>query len=311
MCNAEECLYDLALVRLCVKNFVNISEHLKIAAEILQASRIVEAGREAKSLLAFALDKNQFFLVAHSEYELSAEEEKRFQDFLQRRARREPFQYIVGKQEFCGLDFQVTKDVLIPRPETEMIVEAAIEILNEDARFCEVGIGSGCISVSILHEVKTANAIGLDISERALAIAKRNAKTHKVLERLKLKLSNVFNNLQNEKFDLIVSNPPYISAEEMKTVQREVRDFEPRIALTDGKDGLSIVEKIIGDAPNLLKADGFLLMEIGFNQAIKVQEMFDKTIWREIEILPDLQNILRMVKAKKGTRGEGQGKREK
>ncbi len=281
----------------------NISETLERATETLQASGIVEARREAKSLLAFVLDKNQTFLVAHSEYKLSAEEKTRFQTVLNRRANREPFQYIIGRQEFCGLDFTVTKDVLIPRPETEMIVEAAIEILKENARVCEVGIGSGCVCVSILHEVKTASAIGLDASERALAVAERNAKTHKVLERLELKLSNVFDNLQNEKFDLIVSNPPYISMEEMKTLQREVRDFEPYIALTDGKDGLSIVEKIIGNAPNFLKADGVLLMEIGFNQAVKVQEMFDKTIWREIEILPDLQSILRMVKVRK--RGEG------
>jgi release factor glutamine methyltransferase len=289
----------------------NISETLEQATEILQASGIVEARREAKSLLAFVLDKNQTFLVAHSEYELSAEEKTRFQTVLERRASREPFQYIVGRQEFCGLEFTVTKDVLIPRPETEMMVEAAIEILRENARFCEVGIGSGCVSVSILHKVKTASAIGLDASERALAVAERNAKAHRVLERLELKLSNVFDNLQNEKyekFDLIVSNPPYISSEEMKTLQREVRDFEPHIALTDGKDGLSIVEKIIGDAPNFLKADGFLLMEIGFNQAIKVQEMFDKTIWREVGILPDLQGILRMVKAK--TRDEGRGMRD-
>jgi len=288
----------------------NISETLKQATEILQASGIVEARREAKSLLAFVLDKNQTFLVAHSEYELSVEEKTQFQAVLERRASREPFQYIVGRQEFCGLDFTVTKDVLIPRLETEMLVEAAIEILRKNARFCEVGIGSGCISVSILHQVKTASAIGLDASERALAIAERNAKTHRVLERLELKLSNVFDNLQDEKdekFDLIVSNPPYISSEEMKTLQREVRDFEPHIALTDGKDGLSIVEKIIGTAPNFLKADGFLLMEIGFNQAIKVREMFDKTIWREVEILPDIQSILRMVKAKKGTRDKGQG----
>ncbi len=290
----------------------NVSETLKQATEILQASGIVEARREAKSLLAFVLDKNQTFLVAHSEYELSVEEKTQFQAVLERRASREPFQYIVGRQEFCGLDFTVTKDVLIQRLETEMLVEAAIEILRKNARFCEVGIGSGCISVSILHEVKTASAIGLDASERALAIAERNAKTHRVLERLELKLSNVFDNLQDEKdenFDLIVSNPPYISSEEMKTLQREVRDFEPHIALTDGKDGLSIVEKIIRAAPNFLKADGFLIMEIGFNQAVKIQEMFDKTIWREIEILPDTRSILRMVKAKK--RDEGQVKREK
>ena len=290
----------------------NISETLKQATEILQASGIVEARREAKSLLAFVLDKNQTFLVAHSEYELSAKEKTRFQTVLERRASREPFQYIVGRQEFCGLDFTVTKDVLIPRPETEMLVETAIEIFRESARFCEVGIGSGCVSVSILHRVKMASATGLDISKRALAVAERNAKTHRVLERLELKLSNVFDNLQDkkdEKFDLIVSNPPYISSEEMKTLQREVRDFEPHIALTDGKNGLSIVEKIIDDAPKFLKADGFLLMEIGFDQASNVQEMFDKTIWREIEILPDVLSILRMVKAKKGTRGKGQVKR--
>ncbi len=287
----------------------NISETLEQATEILQASGIVEARREAKSLLAFVLDKNQTFLVAHSEYELSAEEKTQFQTVLERRASHDPFQYIVGRQEFCGLDFTVTKDVLIPRPETEMIVEAAIEIVKENARFCEVGIGSGCISVSILHRVKTASAIGLDVSERALAVAERNATTHKVFERLELKLSNVFDNLINEKFDLIVSNPPYISSEEMKTLQREVRDFEPHIALTDGGDGLSIVEKIIGNASNFLKADGFLLMEIGFNQAVKVREMFDKTTWREIEILPDSQGILRMVKAKK--RDKGRGTRDK
>ncbi len=289
----------------------NISETLEQATEILQASGIVEARREAKSLLAFVLDKNQTFLVAHSEYKLSVEEKTQFQTVLERRASREPFQYIVGRQEFCGLDFSVTKDVLIPRPETEMIVEAAIEILRENARFCEVGIGSGCVSVSILHEVKTASAVGLDASEKALAVAERNAETHRVLERLELKLSNVFDNLKDKKFDLIVSNPPYISSEEMKTLQREVRDFEPHIALTDEKDGLSIIAKIIADAPNFLKADGFLLMEIGLNQAVKVQEMFDKTIWREIEILPDLQNILRMVKAKKGTRDKGQVKDKK
>ena len=286
----------------------NISETLEQATEILQASGIAEPRREAKSLLAFVLDKNQTFLVAHPEYELSAKEKKHFQTVLKRRASREPFQYIVGRQEFCGLDFAVTKDVLIPRPETEMIVEAAIEILRENGRFCEVGIGSGCVSISILHEVKTASAIGLDASERALAVAERNAKTHKVLERLELKLSNVFDNLQNkkdEKFDLIVSNPPYISSQEMKTIQREVRDFEPHIALTDGRNGLSIVEKIIGDAPNFLRADGFLLMEIGFNQAIRVQEMFDKTIWRGIEFLPDSQSILRMVKGRKRDEGKG------
>jgi len=276
---------------------MDISEALKSAAKTLQTSGVAEAVREAKSLLAFALNANQTFLIAHTEYELSIEEEKRFRDFITRRARREPFQYIVGKQEFYNLDFAVTKDVLIPRPETELIVAAAIEITKDNARFCEVGIGSGCISISILHAVKTASAIGLDISEKALKVARENAETHLVAERLELKSSDVFKNLQNEKFDLIVSNPPYIPVEDVKTLQAEVRDYEPPAALTDGADGLSIVRKIIVGAPIFLKAGGFLLMEIGINQEVGVREMFDKTVWREIEILPDLQNIPRTVQA--------------
>ncbi len=274
----------------------NISETLKTAAEVLQQSGIAEPRREANSLLTFTLQKDKTFLIAHSEYELSKQEEKRFQNFLRRRAEREPFQHITGKQEFYGLDFEVSKDVLIPRPETELIVENAVEILPKNGRFCEVGVGSGCISVSILHELKTASAIGLDVSEKALQIAEKNAETHNVFDRLELKISDVFDTLSNEKFDLIVSNPPYISDEDIKTLQAEVRDFEPLSALTDGKDGLSIINKIVEDAPKFLKPHGFLLMEIGFNQSDKVKQMFSSEFWQSVEVLPDLQNIPRIVK---------------
>ncbi|MGI8467102.1 MAG: peptide chain release factor N(5)-glutamine methyltransferase [Pyrinomonadaceae bacterium] len=280
---------------------MKISEILKSATEILRENKVTEPRREAVSLLAFALQKDKIFLVAHDNYKLSAEEETRFQNFLQRRANREPLQYIRGTQEFYGLDFTVTPDVLIPRPETELIVENAVKILRpiENPRVCEVGVGSGCISVSILHEIKNARAIGLDISEKALEIAKKNAGRNNVSERLKLKISDVFAALDNEKFDLIVSNPPYISVDEMETLQAEVRGFEPLAALTDGKDGLSIIEKIISESPEFLRGgNGYLLMEIGFNQARKVSEMFDKTVWQSLEFLPDLQGIARTVKAK-------------
>jgi release factor glutamine methyltransferase len=279
----------------------SVSETLTEASAILQKSAITDSRREAASLLAAALRKDKIFLVAHSEYELSFEEEKRFSDFIKRRARREPFQYIVGRQEFCGLDFAVTKDVLIPRPETEMIVEAAIEILRtrENSKFCEVGIGSGCIAVSILHSVKTTRAIGLDISEKALAVARANAETHRVAARLELQISDVFANLPDKKFDLVVSNPPYIPRDDVQTVQAEVREYEPRAALTDGGDGLSIIEKIIAAAPKSLKPDGFLLMEIGINQAGAVKAMFDSKVWRNVEIFPDFQAIPRTIRARK------------
>jgi release factor glutamine methyltransferase len=285
-------------LKLSVKKTKTIAEHLASAIEQLKNAQVAAAPREAKSLLAFALGANQTFLVAHSEYELSQAEEIHFQTILDRRVKREPFQYITGGQEFCGLDFVVSKDVLIPRPETELLVETAIGILPENGRFCEVGVGSGCISVTILHELKSTNAVALDISEKTLTIARLNAEKHQVNERLELRKSDVFENLNDGKFDLIVSNPPYISVEEMKTLQIEVRDYEPATALTDGADGLSIIEKIIGDAPRHLIENGFLLLEIGHLQSAEVKAMFDAAIWREVESLPDFRQIQRVIKAR-------------
>ncbi len=279
---------------------LNISKILKNATEILHKSGVGQPRREANSLLAFALQKDRTFMIAHDDYELSSAENNRFQDFLQRRANREPLQYITGKQEFYGLDFEVSPDVLIPRPETELIVENALEILREieNPRFCEVGVGSGCISIAILHTLKNASAIGLDISENALNTARKNAATHHVLDRFVLKVSDVFAVLTNEKFDLIVSNPPYIASEEMPNLQTEVLGFEPWTALTDGGDGFSIIEKIINKSPRFLSHDGYLLMEIGFGQSGKAAQMFDRKIWQKVEILPDLQGIPRMIKAR-------------
>lgn len=278
---------------------VNISEALQKAAKKLEENNINEPRREANSLLAFALGKDKTFLIAHSEYELSENESTHFQQLLERRANREPLQYIRGTQEFFGLDFIVTPDVLIPRPETELLVEAAIEILKtkENPRFCEIGTGSGCISVSILHEVKNASAIGADISEKALNITKLNAEKNSVSERLKFIKSDVFENIENEKFDLIVSNPPYISIDDFENLQKEVKNFEPQNALTDNKNGLSIIEKIVSDAPKFLKSGCYLLMEIGFDQSDEVEKMFDLQIWHSVEFLRDLQGIRRTVKA--------------
>lgn len=278
----------------------SIAEELKTAAEILRRREIAAPRREAASLLAFALGKDRTFLVAHDEYELSSEEATRFHEFVQRRAQREPLQYITGRQEFYGLDFLVMPGVLIPRPETEIVVENAIEILRgkDAARFCEVGVGSGCISVSILKNVAAATAVGSDISAKALQIAAQNAELHEVANRLELKISDVFANLAAEKFDLIVSNPPYIAREDIVNLQSEVRDFEPFVALSDNENGLTIVERIVKGAPQFLKANSFLLMEIGFNQADAARKMFDADVWQTVEILPDLQGIPRTVRAR-------------
>jgi release factor glutamine methyltransferase len=272
------------------------------ASVILKQSGVAEARREASSLLVMAIGRDAAFLVAHPEYKLSDAEESTFRELVKRRSNREPLQYIRGHQEFYGLDFVVSPDVLIPRPETELLVEGVLEVLLGIAEpsICEVGIGSGCIAVSILHSLPGATAVGLDVSPSALDVARINAEKNGVESRLDLRESDVFEAINIDIFDVIVSNPPYVPAADLDSLQAEVRDFEPGVALTDGGDGFSIISKIVSESPHFLRREGFLFLEIGFNQATRVREMFDRNIWRSIDLLPDLQGIPRIVKARIG-----------
>ena len=277
----------------------SIAEALRYAQDILSDNGIAEPRRESVSLLARTLEKDKTFLYAHPEDALSYDEKTLFESYLNRRAAREPFQYITGVQEFYGLDFEVTPDVLIPRPETEMVVEQALAILSDhDApTFCEIGAGSGCISISILHAMPAARAVAVDVSSAALEVTRRNAQRHSVDGRLELIESDVFGRLGDESFDAIVSNPPYVPVRDFAGLQAEVRDFEPHLALTDGSDGLSIIRRIIRDSPRFLRPGGHLLMEIGFDQSEKVAPMFDQAVWLMPNFLPDLQGIPRLVSA--------------
>ncbi len=278
---------------------MNIAASLSSAAETLQKAGIAEPVREARSLLAVTLQKDAAYLVAHPEYELTADEVPKYERFLTRRANREPFQYITRHQEFYHLDFEVTPDVLIPRPETEILVEAAIEVLSslKIPRFCEIGVGSGCVSVAILRAVEKATAVSVDISEPALAVARRNAEKHGVDRRLALRTADLFVGM-NEMFDLVVSNPPYIRVGDLDSLQLEVRDFEPRTALDGGPDGLDVVNRIIAGSPAHLRPGNYLLMEIGFDQSIAVSKLFDPAVWSTLEFLPDLQGIPRVTRAR-------------
>lgn len=277
----------------------SIREQLQLGFERLADSDVVEPAREASLLLQFALACDKTFLVAHPEYELTDVEERLYISALERRANREPYQYIVGRQEFYGLDFTVTPDVLIPRPETEILVEEAIRLIRENGwkRFCEIGVGSGCIAISILKNMPSVTAVGCDISLAALDVTRQNAEKHEVIDRLTLKQSNIFADIDAEKFDLIVSNPPYVPLMDISGLQAEVRDHEPHIALTDGDDGLSIVRGIISGAKDRLNHAGVLLIEVGWDQSERVAAMFDLIEWKSVEFLPDLQGILRILKA--------------
>ena len=278
----------------------SLAEFLKEAEIILRDAGIPEPAREASSLMQFAIAHDRTFVIAHPEYPLSNRETEVFESAVGRRAAREPFQYIVGKQEFFGLDFIVTPDVLIPRPETEILVERAIEILDgrHGGRILEIGAGSGCISVAILKNCPKVTAMAVDVSEQAIEVALRNASMHGVDGRLTLVLSDVYSEIGPEYFDLIVSNPPYVPETEIAGLQPEVRDHEPHLALTDGSTGLTIVERIVGGAFSRLSPHGHLLIEIGFGQASAVREMFCENEWSNVEFHPDLQGIPRIVAAR-------------
>ncbi|MEP7211730.1 MAG: peptide chain release factor N(5)-glutamine methyltransferase [Acidobacteriota bacterium] len=278
---------------------MKISEILPRAARALADSGVPEHVRESSSLLQFVLNKDRVFLFSHPEYELTDEEMARFDDALARRVGREPLQYITGRQEFYGLEFLVTPNVLIPRPETEMLVAKSIELLGrtDSETFAEIGVGSGCISIAILANVPHSHAVGADISAAAIDVARKNAVDNNVSGRLELIESDVFAGFEPQRFDLVVSNPPYVAVIDIDGLQPEVRGFEPHTALTDGADGLSIIKTIIEQSPAFLVPGGNLLLEFGFGQAERVKQIFDPAVWSHMEILPDFQDIPRMLAA--------------
>ncbi len=277
---------------------MNIRSAISTGTDLLARAEIAEPRRETSALLALAVMRDAVFLIAHPEYELTIDETAMFDEFIRRRAGREPFHYIVGRKEFFGLDFEVSPDVLIPRPETEILVEEAIRFLStlSDPAFCEIGVGSGCISISILHSNLRATAVAGDISDPALSLAARNARVHHVSNRLSLRRSDIFEGIGGE-FDLIVSNPPYIPDDDCHSLQPEVGLFEPHSALFGGPDGLAAVKRILDGAPRLLRRGGLILIEIGFGQADKVREIFLQADWRNIHFLNDLQGIPRIAAA--------------
>ena len=281
----------------------NIPYAISSAADRLDKAGVPEARREAASLLRYSIDRDAAFLIAHPEYELTATELEKFENFVRRRELREPFQLIVGRQEFYGLDFEVQAGVLIPRQDTEILVEKAVEILAGMASpsFLEIGIGSGCISVSLLKAHGTATATAVDISQQALALAARNAERHGVSNRLKLLYSDLFNSLGRQQFDMVVSNPPYIKSGDEEGLQTEVVKYDPPAGLFAGEDGLDMIKRIAADAPHFLSAGGYLLMEIGHGQAQRVKELFQTGPWESVEFLKDLQRIQRTVVAQKAS----------
>src|SRR5689334_13737334 len=226
---------------------VSIAEALKEAAQTLDRAGVAEARREASSLLSHITRRDRTFLISHAEDRLGERELREFAGAIARRAAGEPAQYITGVQDFYGRSFRVTPDVLIPRPETELLVEAALGVMQPQPTVCDVGTGSGCIAVTLLCERADTRAVAIDISEAALVVARENARELGVEDRISLRVSDCFAALDSktDRFDLIVSNPPYVSAKALPGLQREVRDHEPLVALTPGGDGLGMIRRLL------------------------------------------------------------------
>jgi release factor glutamine methyltransferase len=264
-------------------------------AQRLQNAAVAEPQREAGSLLAHVIGRDRSFVIAHADDALTVEWRAAFRSVIERRAIGEPLQYITGHQEFFKLDFEVTPDVLIPRPETELIVEASLGLLQNDPEpyFADIGTGSGCIAISVLHELPAARVIATDVSPPALRVAQRNAKRHGVADRLELLESDCFSALDvSGSFSLIASNPPYVADDELKSVQREV-SYEPRAALAAGSDGLSVIRRLLREARPFLRSGGHFVFEVGFGQSEAVEHLIDRRVWKLLEIGTDLQRIPR------------------
>ncbi len=281
-----------------------IKRILDWTTEFFSRKSIPDARLSAELLLARVLNCQRIDLYLQFERILSGKELKIYRTYVKRRAQNEPVQYILGETEFMGLSFKLSPAVLIPRPETELVVEKLLEILKErptvSPRILDVGTGSGCIALSVGYFLPQSKILAVDISAEAIAVARENT--------LRLKVENVEFAVQDARtmdapgwgqFHCIVSNPPYVGFEEENILHPQVRNFEPREALFAGKTGLEFYQDFLPRAYELLLPGGFLLLELGFGQKEKIFQLLTKQKFTDIEFYRDYQNIERIVKAEK------------
>jgi release factor glutamine methyltransferase len=294
---------------------VHLKDSLSKAIARLTAENVPSPRLNAELLLMFTLSCDRAHLFAHPERKLSTEEESSYEAALAERVRGVPAQYITGHQEFWGMDLIVTPAVLIPRPETEHVIESALEIQTSGVRpqtsdqtypevggpkskvrIVDVGTGSGCIALALAKELPHAEIHATDISLDALEIARANAARHQLDRRIHFRQADLLEGLKRD-FDFVVSNPPYVGESEEDQVQLEVRKFEPRNAVFAGPKGTEVIARLIPQARQRLRPGGWLIMEISGTIAEGVRKLLEG--WQEVVIKPDLQSIPRVVQARK------------
>ncbi|ACO04339.1 MAG TPA: peptide chain release factor N(5)-glutamine methyltransferase [Persephonella sp.] len=274
---------------------MKIKDLIRIGSERLKEAGIKTPVTDTQILLSYVLKLPRWKLITEREEEIPKEKVMEFFSLIERRAQREPLAYITGEKAFYGLDFKIKKGVLIPRPETEILVDEVLKRIPEDKRVLglEIGVGSGVISISLLKYRHNLFMYGVDISEKALELTRENAKIHRVSSRLKLLKSDLFKDVPHIKFDFIVSNPPYVSAEEYAGLEEEVKK-EPVEALIGGKGGIEFYERIVKEGKIYLKEKGFFGFEIGYTQSDRVKKILQDEGFN-VKVYKDLQDYDRVV----------------
>ncbi len=270
-------------------------EAIDWGSDMLAQAGVEETKLDAWLLLATVCKINRTFYYSHLRENMDAEQQAEYEIAIRKRAERIPLQYIIGEQEFMGLNFKVNSNVLIPRQDTETLVEEALKICQPGMRVLDLCTGCGCIAISLMKNAHGMAAYGSDVSKQALLVAKENGKMHEVdIEWVR---SNLFENI-NGKFDLIVSNPPYIAQAEILDLMPEVRDFEPVGALDGGLDGLDFYRQIIAQGKDYLNKDGYLYLEIGYSQGPSVTNMMCANGYRDVTVVKDVARHERVVKGR-------------
>ena len=275
---------------------MNIQDILQRDRLLLQTALDLDSSSariEVQCLLQAVLKVNRAYLLTHPERELNADESARYRELFERRLQGEPIAYLLGTREFFGLNFKVTRATLIPRPDTELLVELALQHIGQCDRVLDMGTGSGAIALSIAHARPDAEVVAVDASQAALSVAQYNALALKI-RNVRLLHSDWFAALSDERFDLIVTNPPYIEACDVHLSQGDVR-FEPLGALASGSDGLDDIRRIINEAKDHLNSGGWLMLEHGYNQAARVRELLQQAGFVEVSSVRDLSGTERVT----------------
>ena len=268
---------------------------IKIGSNLLKEKKISSHILDSEILLSKALKKSREKILINLDQEINKKKISIFKEYLTRRSKREPIAYILNEKEFFSKKFYVNKNTLIPRPETEILIEKLIKIFKKKRiSILDIGTGSGCIIISLIINLKDSLGEGIDISKKAILVARKNASKYKILSRIKFKTKSI-DNLFGKRFDLIVSNPPYIEKKSIKNLSEDIKRFEPIMALDGGNDGLDLIKKVIYKSKEILKVNGTLALEIGNEQIKKVSKILIDNNFRIKHVIKDYKNNVRCL----------------